>query len=282
MKNGILVSLLALGLAACGGESESQAPALSINTELSAGIKGMEMEPILTDDEINSGDSAILNTNYRGYIIDGSSVRFGFTLAEDKLVALVLSSGAIDLNLLVSGNGTNFDSDMDQSNELIVVNAIAGENYSVTIESYEGGGEFQLKLVEANRSSMGMSGDEHLVRLDFMETGSCIINGVESPEQSDSYSIYLAVNWSGGYVDIPGSGGRESFSSVDGNVFTVKPGYSDSGRGWSESSQTSIIISTDFTTGAITGSASGNYDYTENDYTEHCITTSSFTGNVIF
>lgn len=279
MKNGFLISLLVLGLAACGGESGSGNP--TIKTEFSAGIKGMEAQPALTDATISEGDSASLNTNYTGNVLEDSEINFSFTLTENKLVALVLSSGVSNLDLSVRGNNINLDSFYDDSNELIVFDALAGESYSVAVEAWVGAGEFQLKLVEANRSSVGLADNEYLVKLDSIDTLKCLENGIEQDEYNDNDTSLLIINWSAGYVGDASTDDKTSFSSVDGNAFTARESYSESEDDFSITSQSTLTLLTDFTTGVTTGSLHGSYEYTRGDKTDNCTFTNVETGQVI-
>lgn len=279
MKNGIYISLLSLGLIACGGDSDSESP--SINESFAAGIKGQQIQPALTTGEISEGDSAVLNTTYTGTVEEDGYTSFNFTLDEDTQVALVLSSGATDLDLHVSGTGVQLYSDLNNSNELIVFDAIATQSYTVRVESFEGSGEFQLKFVEANRSSAGLGAEEYLLRFAVDATQTCSTDG--GPEHTQEYtsSFDLIVNWNAGYVDDVAGTSRESFTSVTGNTFVVNSNYSDSGSDWSESGQTTSTITTDFSTGSITGTIVESGVYVEYGETETCNWTSALTGKVL-
>jgi hypothetical protein len=279
MKNGILVSFLALGLTACGSESDTENP--NIQTEFSAGIKGSQEQPILSNADILEGDSATLNTNYTGNILEDSSVDFSFTLAENKKVALALSSGLGDLDLYVDGHDIDLESAFDGSNELIIFDAQAGEHYSVRVKSWLGSGEFQLLLVEANRSSLGLENNEYLVSLDSINTQKCIIDGTRETEESYEDSSFGIINWSAGYIDDLSGVDRNLFSSVDGNSFTVTDNVSEAGKNYSISGQASLTLTTDFTSGAITGSSDGSFEYSEDGEDGSCTATGILTGQVI-
>lgn len=90
MKNGILVTLLSLGLIACGGESKKNNNNDSTFGEFSSGIKGVEEQPSLTSADVAEGDSLTLNTINHGNIEHYSFVPLNFTLEQDTQVALVL------------------------------------------------------------------------------------------------------------------------------------------------------------------------------------------------
>lgn len=279
MKNGILISVLAACLVACGGDSGNETP--TINTEFSAGIKGIEAQPTLTNADIAEGDRANLNTNYTGNILEDSSVRFSFTLPEDKQILLVLSSAAIDLDLSVSGSGHRSASSDEGSNELLIFDAQAGVTYYVRVQAWEGSGEFQLKLVEANRSSVGLANNEYLVQLESVNTMKCIEDGVEQEEFTDTEMTEGVINWSSGYIGDNLGNNRTSFGTVDGNTFTTSGNHSYSEDGYSGSSQGTLTLSTDFTTGEITGSSIGSYEYSGDGETGNCTYTSIETGRIV-
>lgn len=276
MKNGLIISLFTLGLAACGSESDSETP--TITTEFSSGIKGSEVEPDLSIAEISEGGIASLNTNYTGNVLEDSRVSFSFTLEETKKVALLLSSGVSNLNLTVFGNNKSLSSSNDGSIEVIVFDAEAGENYSVTVSSEDGTGEFQLKFVEANRSSMGLTNNDYLVNLESTDTTTCIENGVEQEDYTEIKSNLGVINWAEGFIS---NRSLSSFSSVDGNTFSINRSYSYAEDGYSGSSQGTLTLSTDFTTGVITGSEKGSYQYSEPQEEVSCNYTNVISGQVI-
>lgn len=281
MKNGILISFLTVGLAACGGESDSETP--TINIEFTTGIKGVETQPTLSSAEISEGDIAILNTNYTGNVLEYSNVEFSFTPPEDQLIAIILSSALSDLDLLVSGNNQNLNSTFDDSNELIVIDAIAGENYRVEVESWGGSGEFELTLVEANRASIGLESHEYLVNLESIQVHDCIINGEQQEKSTDSDSSLGVISWTSGYIADPLANNRTSFNSVDGNTFTINTSYSESGGGSRFSGHAALTLTTDFATGAISGYGNASAEYVDVDEDEvgSCTYTSVETGQVI-
>jgi len=278
MKNGILISALALCLAACGGDSDNEIT--TINTELAAGIKGLETEPTLGDAEISEGNSASLNTNYTGNVLEDSSVQFSFTLAESKQVALVLSSAAANLDLSVTGTDINLSPSLVSSNELIVFGAEAGVSYSVKVESNEGSGEFQLKFVEANRSSAGLKSNEYLVSIHSVDTQKCTSNGEEQDEETYSDTNLLIINWSEGYVDDTSREFRGAFKSVSGNTFSVSNNLTESQVDFGISGVINMTISTDFETGIIASKSDAVFKYTQGN-AGSCTTVGTGTGNVI-
>lgn len=279
MKNGILLSFLSLGLIACSEKPEVETPSLDAN--LSAGIIGLQDQPILVSAEISEGDIANLNTTYTGNVTPDSSIHFSFTLTEDTQVAIVLSSVAQDLNLFVKGNNIEKNSNLDASNEIIVFDALADESYSVSVESSEGGGEFQLKLVEANRSSAGLSEGEYLVELKFSKDETCTANG-SNEHNSSGEMVNKIINWSEGYMSDSAGGDKQAFKAVHGtSSFTVRTNNSDRGSDWNRSDDFTMTLNTNFTTGAITGSSSASSDYIEFDYSKHCNSNTTYAGKIV-
>jgi hypothetical protein len=278
MKNGILLSFLSLGLIACNEEPEVETP--SLDASLSAGIIGLKEQPILVSAEISEGDMASLNTTYTGNVTPDSSIHFSFTLTEDTQVAIVLSSVAQDLNLFVKGNDIEKNSNLDASNEVIVFDALADESYNVGVESSEGGGEFQLKLVEANRSSAGLSEDEYLVELKFNKNETCTVKSSQQYHPSDGM-VNKIINWSEGYMSDSAGGDRQAFKIAHGTSFTVRTNNSDRGSDWNRSDEFTMTLNTNFATGAITGSSSANSDYIEFDYSKHCNSNTTYAGKII-
>lgn len=288
MKNGILISTLVVCLTACGGDSDSDSPPLNtgndsptVYTDFSSDLKGVEEQPALANAVISEGDSASLNTIYTGNVLESSSVEFSFTLEENKQVALILSSGVTDLDLTVSGNGEYFYTGLDTSNEVVVFGAEVGINYRVEVESNEGAGEFQLKLVEANRSSVGMVNGEYLVRSDNVIKQKCTVNGIEKDEFTINDSSFEIVNWSAGYYAEAAGAERLPFSSVNGNTFTINHRFTISKESYSLSAQINRIFSANFITGEISSSSNSSSEYTRGEEERLCNSVSSATGNVI-
>jgi hypothetical protein len=280
MKNGILIIALSLGLMACGGESKKNNNDSAFG-EFSSGIKGVEEQPSLTSADVSEGDSLTLNTNHNGNIEDYNLVMLNFTLEQDTQVALVLSSEAENLELKVSGNDLYRDSFLDGSNELIVFDALAGENYLVTLFSLEGRGAFQLKFVEANRASAGLSADEYLVDLSYTGFKVCSENGEPEVESNYSGPGQHIINWKSGYFSNSDGSDRENFKSVAGNAFTLSGTRSGTDEDGSFTSQFTATFNANFNTGKVTGSTSGTFNDVHNDYTYDCKYTDAMTGGIL-
>lgn len=279
MKKEISISLLALSLVACGGSSSSD-NSLGINKNFASGIRGAEQEPTLTSTNIYEGDTVTLNTLLTGNVLEGSSVRFNFTPTEDKKVALVLSSAAKDLDLEVTSTGVDLYSDDSNSNEAIIFNAIANRQYNVEVESFEGEGQFELKLVEANRSSFGLSANEYIVEAEHTSAETCVENG-ETNQYDETYDVSIIINWKDGYVVNLSGESKTSFQSVSGNSFTVVS--SDSGTDGIDSYESNFTLNytTNFETGELTGSAVSETTYVNSNSTEICTSNITITANVV-
>lgn len=285
MKNGISVLLLSLGLIACGGESNKDNA--SAFEEFSSGIKGVEEQPSLTSADVEEGDSLNLNTNNHGNIEHYRSILLNFTLEQDTQVALVLSSDDDDLNLSISGHELNLDSSLDASNELIVFKALAGEIYSIDIDSHsaryepiEGNSDFELKLVKANRASAGLTTDEYLVSMAYSITDICSENG--EPEKTTVYSgsDINIINWKSEYFANSDGSDKQKFDSILGDAFTLTKNKTETGEDASLTSQLIATFNTDFKTGNITGSVNGTSHETNRNVTDDCRFTTTLTGRV--
>lgn len=280
MKKGIFISLLALSLAACGGDSSNES-GKSINKDFSSGIQGSSIEPTLTTFTVSDGDTVSLNTTLTGSVVEDGKVRLSFTPTEAKTVALVLSSTIKDLGLAVSYTGKSLDSSGDNSNEALVFEVLANQQYSIKIESYEGSGDFQLKLVDANRSSLGLSKNEHIIIATYNQTQVCIEDG-KTDNATSTHLVNTTINWKEGYlVDLSGEG-KTSFTSVQGDSFTVKKSISKTNEGEKASSDLTLNYTTNFETGALTGQLVSKFTHTDKEgKTEVCDVNSQIAAKVV-
>tara|TARA_B100000446_G_C10544846_1_gene338150 strand:+ start:2318 stop:3160 length:843 start_codon:yes stop_codon:yes gene_type:complete len=279
MKKEISIYLLALSLVACGGDSSSDS-SLGINKDFASGVRGVEQEPTLTSDTVSEGDTIVLNSNLTGTVSDGSSVIFNFTPTETQKLALILSSAATDLDLGVSSTDLDLMSDDENSNEAIIFEATAGQLYSVEVESYEGAGSFELKFVEANRSSFGLSANEYIVEAEYTSVQTCVENE-QTSTYNEIYDVSIIINWKDGYVVNLSNEYKTSFKSVTDNSFTAVS--SDSGTEGNESYENTFTLNytTNFETGELTGTAVSETTSVENSITEVCTSNISITANVV-
>lgn len=279
VKNGIVVTLLSLSLMACGGESnKDNNPGF---WEFSSGIKGIEEQPSLTSADVSEGDSLTLNTVYSGNVEQNSDVSFNFTLDQDTQVALVLSSEAKNLDLSVSGNDLSLDSSLLDSNELIIFDALAGENYSVTVDTFLSSGPFQLKFVEANRASAGLSADEYLVYFTYTITETCSENAGAEEELVSNGSNFNVINWKSEYYANRDGTDKQIFDSVEGNTFNLYFNNKTTHDDGYYTNESTVIFHTDFNTGEVVGSANGIFKDVDETYTRDCRFNTFMTGQVI-
>lgn len=279
MKKGISISLLALTLVACGGDTTS-GDTNGINQDFPSDVRGVEQEPTLSSGTIAEGDSASLNTNLTGSVLENSSVRFNFTPTESQQVALVLSSAAEDLDLTVTAQDVDLDSSGFSSNEVIVFNAVAGQVYSIEVDSYTGSGAFQLKIVAANRSSLGLSANEYLIEAQYSSTEVCVRNGASSTN-SDTSLINTIINWKDEYLSNLAGIDKTSFTSANGNSFTIVGSDSESEDDESNESSYTLNYTTNFDTNELTGTLKSKNTYTNSSGTKVCDTDIKITGKVI-
>ena len=304
MRKEILISLLALGLAACGGSSSSSDSGntdsgntdsgntdsgntdsgtsgnntLVINKDFASGIRGTEQEPTLTSATVSEGDNVSLNTNLTGSVLEDSSVRLYFTATESETVAIVLSSLVEDLDLSVSSQGLNLSSYGSNSNEALVFDVIADQRYTVQVEQYIGQGSFQLKLVEANRSSLGLSTNEYVIDAEYTIEGACVQDG-ETSTYNSSKNVNKIINWKDGYImDLSGEN-KSSFMSINDNSFTTT--YSKTENDGNYKSEHIINYTTNFETGVLNGSLLLKETEIDSSGTEVCTSNSEIAAEVI-
>jgi hypothetical protein len=279
MKKEILISLIVLTLVGCGGESTSH-DIDGINQDFSINVRGEEQEPSLSLDTVTEGDNVSLNTILNGSVLENSSIRFNFTSNKSQKVALVLSSAVEDLDLNVSGQDVDFDGSGNSSNEAILFNALAGQIYSIEVDSYSGSGEFQLKLVAANRSSLGLSANEYIIQAEYNSTEVCLEDGL-SYTFSDIFLINTIINWKGGYISDLDAIDKTSFTSADGEGFTIVETDSKSENGESYESIYTLNYATNFDINELTGTLVSKTTYTDFSGTKVCDATVNIVGKVI-
>ncbi len=287
MRKEISISLLALGLVACGGGSSSSDSdssgsggnnTLVINKDFAAGIRGSEQEPALTSATVSEGDNVALNTNLTGSVLEDGSVSLYFTPTESETVAIVLSSLAEDLDLSVLSQDTDLSSYGSNSNEALVFDVIADQRYIVAVEQYIGQGSFQLKLVGANRSSLGLSTNEYVIEAEYTIERACVANG-ETFTFDSSKNVNKIINWKEGYImDLSGEN-KSSFTSINDNSFTAT--YSKTDNDGNYELEQTTNYTTNFETGVLNGSLLSTETETYNSRTEVCTSDIEIAAEVI-
>jgi hypothetical protein len=297
MKNEVLVSLLVFGLVACGGESNKNNE--SDFGDFSSGIKGVEEQPSLTNEDVSEGDSLGLNTIHHGNIEHESNLQFDFIAEQHVRIAVVLSSEDENLNLSVTGNGDSgtyvnhindlkLYSTLAGSSELIVFDAMAGEGFFIKINSYSGiydsnslNSDFQLKIVEANRASVGLSVNEYLVGITSIGNTYCGPYDEFDPGSDYSETGLFIINWQAGYIANSDGSNRNSFDSITDNTFTYSSSYSQASRNLNSNTESISIFKTDFDSGVVTNLVSGTYTSEVPTSTLTCQFTSEGSGNIL-
>lgn len=275
----LLVATLATMLVACGGESDSET--VSFDTPINQDLKKGTTEPAITtiNATVQDGDSISLNQQFSGSIAANGDFRISFTAAESGLVAIKLAGNGGDLDLDVYGLSDSVDQESTSlsSNEMVVFRATQGNDYRIRIEEWSGeaSGSYTLTIATANRVTLGMNSDEYLTELTGTEEETC--NGRTDEESFTSYDI---INPTGGYFESL-SGYRSDFSAVNGNTIQVSASNRDSGDGWSESSSMNASITLNPSTGIVSINSTGNYEYSESEYSESCTYSSTATGAIV-
>jgi hypothetical protein len=239
----IPVLAAAAALSGCGGSDDS-----STNTgiQVSTSLKGLSVEPELNAVNAEVVDGLTLNSEVSGFIADQDMVSFSYDATSSGLVIVSLVSAADDLDLTVrSGQGSVDSSNLD-SNEMIVFDAVSGSNYSIIIDSYEGEGDYTLKVVRANRETLELSDNEYLASLNENEFGDC-----GSYTTSDSNDYFIVFNWTNGYLGK--DDGKTKFTSSEENTIVIEYSESESEEDYSYSYEGTLTVTVDPDTGVISG-----------------------------
>ncbi len=249
MKELFFILLLPM-LAACGGSSSDSGTAL---------------------DAAQGGD-LVINSTYSGTIGSEIKIDFKYTPTEDTLIALLLTGSAQDLDISVSGTELTKFSLGDNSNEGIVFNAAANQEYVISVVSWLDGGSYQLTLIEGNRSALGLGENEYYVELILVATETC--NGEISENEGYVDSVF---NFVEGYVtDINGLD-RVNFDSVIGNTLIKDISYNEGGE--EGIGETRFTLSAD--DGQVSGTSVGSYSYSFSGETVSCSYSNTFTGGIL-
>lgn len=235
--------LSAVVLSGCGGSDDS-----GINTgiQVSTSLKGLSVEPELS--AVNAGgiDGLTLNSEVSGFIADQDVVSFSYDAISSGLVVVTLTSAADDLDLTVRTGQGSVDSSNSDSNEMVVFDANDGADYSVIVDSYEGEGDYTLKLVRANRETLSLSDNEYLASIYEEESRDC--GSFTSYEENDYFIVF---NWSNGYLGK--DDGKTKFTSSESNTVVIEYSESESAEDYSYSYEGILNVTVDPNTGVITG-----------------------------
>ncbi|MEH6344546.1 MAG: hypothetical protein V7785_05635 [Bermanella sp.] len=269
MKALFIIILLSV-LSACGGSSSSSPATLDVT--LGEGVRGLEAEPAITDVTAKHEDTVVINSRLLGDIDSEANVDFNYTPAQDTLVALVLTGTAQDLDISVSGTALTKFSLGDNSNESIVFNAVANQDYIISMVSWLDGGSYELKIVEGNRASLGLSTDEYYVELILVGSETC--NGETFEAQGYVDSIF---NFAQGYVTDTNGLDKVEFDRASGNTLIKDISYNEDGE--EGQGETRFTISPE--AGLVTGSGVGGYRTSFSGETVSCSYSNTFTGEIL-
>ncbi len=245
------LSLVALTpmFVACGGDSGgSSSPA--INVTISEDLKGRASEPDLITTPVENLQAVALNTLLTSYVVEDSWIDVYYTAAITGDVAVVLSSAAENLDLLVSdftGLNTLASSKGDTSDERLVFTATSGFTYRVRVKSEGGSDNFQVRFAAANRETLGLTENEYFVKFTTSNDTDCVGLGytLKSTES-------LVINWKNGYIINENE--RMNFSSVSGTTFIIEENSNDTILGLNTVNNYKLELTLDAETGLISGS----------------------------
>ncbi len=163
-------------LTACsGGGGGSSDNSNAVKTDTAVRFQGPANEPALIQQNFTYNDMPVeLNSRTLGFIYDQERRSLSFEADKSGTVAIVLSSDAEDLDLEITSFDLQKYSYSFTSDEAVVFEAKAGTVYSIVITSFNGGGNYSLKVVQGNRESLGLRDNELYVLASGNGEESCI------------------------------------------------------------------------------------------------------------
>lgn len=261
---------------ACGGDSGgSSSP--TINVTISENLKGLASEPDLTTTPVENLQAVALNTLLTGYVVEDSWVDVYYTALVTSDVAIVLSSPAANLDLIVSdftGLNTLASSKSDTSDEGLVFTATSGFTYRVRVRSEEGSDNFQVRFAAANRETLGLVENEYFVKFTTSNDTDCV--GLDF---SLSSTENLIINWKNGYVINENI--RVKFSSVSGTTFIIEENSDDTILGLNTKDNYKLELTLDAGTGLISGTELSEKAYTYDGESLECSLSIDMTGLIV-
>ncbi len=185
--------LVLLGLVACGSSSDSdEGQYLELEQ-----YKGEAQEPTLIEvDENNGSDSVEINSLITGNIDRFHSILFQYTALQEGEIALILNSSSDEINFSVNSGDVEQRSFAFTGNNAVVLSVVMGGFYEIRLTSTEDNkSPFQFKIVEANRSSLGLSDSEYWINSKVTDSALCGEN-----ENISTYIIGQIFNFEKGYL----------------------------------------------------------------------------------
>lgn len=297
MKNGIMITLMSLGLIACGGESSNsdgnRSPQASIETKFARDFHGLQSAPALTTADVNDGDSIELNSEVNGYVLEDSPVSLTFIAEKSGLMMLHSTTEAHDVKLTVTEPDTAIDllttwgalrdtagdEQILTYRNLFLFPATAGLTYTIEIQSAEGATDFILTLADANREYLALNRpEEYIVSETYIEERACDFFDdrdlfIETTYSSETYHAFSLMNWKAGYH----SKGlhHNKITGFNNSIGEFTLTFDDQDR--------SLSYGVDFETGKVFSSESTSKTYI-NDVertTEKCAISINMTGEIV-
>ncbi|MAD44457.1 MAG: hypothetical protein CMH98_05580 [Oceanospirillaceae bacterium] len=215
----------AFALTACGGSGGGSSTATPENDEQppslpdSGGAQAFpDTEPELTTRAVSHGSVFGVNTLATADIAEGSEMMLTFRPAQDGFILVKLDSDADDLDMYIESSAGQWDSVYDQdSDELILLNADAAQDYYIHIDAYHGGGAFTLRVTDANRETAGLKSSESLLKIKTKYSEESI---TDCSSATDPMDTYLVLDRENNQVDY-GTGVRGNFILANGNQVII-------------------------------------------------------------
>ena len=158
-------------LMACGSSGQEDGPIIDLSI-----FKGLESEPILTDmKSLEHGSFVQINSVLEGHVLEGETVQYYFEPLDSELVVFIINQPFKAMALEVKSIEDGVDESLGgfYSSPIKIVDVSAGGRYLISISAGTSLGYFNLKVVQANRSSLSLSKDEYVFKESFTDYQKC-------------------------------------------------------------------------------------------------------------
>jgi len=186
MRNIFLVLISSIFMVACGSDAQEDESITGLSK-----YKGLENEPILTVIQNPEYDSPVhINSIIKGYVLEGGENRYYFEPYDSELVTFIIDKVSEEVAFEVKNveDGASASFSGFYSSHIKVVDVSAGERYLISVSSNASFGDFNLKIVQANRESLSLLKDDYLVKENFTDYQEC--NGEINVIERDHFSLF--------------------------------------------------------------------------------------------
>jgi len=285
-----LMSGMLLALVGCGGDSSDSKDSVGADVQVTTAVT--DSGPIALTTTTYFGDNTTVELNQKasgsiGWAVDHYYL---FTAPQSGYVSLRLKgedSDDADLDMYVSdldGISNHWSTLNESSQELTVIEVVAGHQYEIVIESFGDidSENYTLSVAELSRDELELEEKEYLAFISEKGSETCLINGT-SLTQSYVNSWPTIVNFKSGYFDSLDE--RLKMSSVSESAFKMAAEFSEkyTEDGVDGQFSSSITLDGTFTDNNVSADLNFTRTYTDklgDSYVEKC--SKSATGTMKF